>query len=146
MEGLKIMNKICFLAVSLCLTLLPFKNCFAAHGISIDGSLKYPENFRQFSYTSDSAVKGGQVVLHDIGSFDKLNPFTLKGLAPFGLSMFVFETLTVKSLDEPYAQYGLLAKDIEVAKDRMSVIFTIDENARFSDNSPVTVEDVKYSL
>ena len=119
---------------------------FAAHGISIDGNLKYPADFKQFAYTSSHAVKGGSLTLHDLGGFDKMNPFTLKGTAPFGLDAFVFETLAVPSLDEPFAEYGLIARDIELAADKKSVTFTIDERARFSDGTPVTVKDVKYSL
>ncbi|MEK6202391.1 MAG: extracellular solute-binding protein [Desulfobulbaceae bacterium] len=118
----------------------------AAHGISIDGKLKYPLNFQHFDYASAQAVKGGQLVLHDLGSFDKMNPFTLKGTPPMGLESFVFEPLAVASLDEPFAEYGLIAKDIEVAKDKLSVVFTLNEAARFSDNSPITPEDVKFSL
>jgi microcin C transport system substrate-binding protein len=119
---------------------------YAAHGISLDGKLKYPPQFQQFDYASSQAVKGGQLVLHDLGSFDKMNPFTLKGTPPSGLDTFVFEPLAVASLDEPFAEYGLIAKDIEVAKDKLSVVFTLNEAARFSDNSPVTPEDVKFSL
>jgi microcin C transport system substrate-binding protein len=85
-------------------------------------------------------------VLHDLGSFEKMNPFTLKGAAPHGLSPYVFETLAVPSLDEPFAEYGLLASDIELAKDKKSVTFTLNAQARFSDGSPVTVDDVKFSL
>ncbi|MBE9520430.1 MAG: hypothetical protein IME97_04810, partial [Proteobacteria bacterium] len=51
----------------------------AAHGISIDGKLKYPADFKHFDYASDEARKGGTLVLHDLGSFDKMNPYTLKG-------------------------------------------------------------------
>jgi microcin C transport system substrate-binding protein len=117
-----------------------------AHGISIDGNLKYSQDFKHFDYVSPGAAKGGALTKHDLGSFDKMNPFTLKGQEPAGLSSYVFETLAVASLDEPFAEYGLLARDIELADDKMSVTFTIDERARFSDGSPVTVEDVKYSL
>ena len=120
--------------------------CQAAHGISIDGKLKYNPDFKQFDYTSEQAKKGGALVLHDLGSFDKMNPFTLKGSPPSGLDNLVFETLAVSSLDEPFAAYGLIAKDIELADDRLSVIYTIDENARFSDGSPITPEDVQFSL
>ena len=128
--------------------LLLFFPCtlFAAHGVSIDGKLKYPQGFSHFAYSSPEAVKGGSLILHDLGGFDKMNPFTLKGSAPFGLDSFIFETLTVASLDEPFAAYGLIAKDIELAADRKSVTFTIDERARFSDGTPVTVHDVQYSL
>ncbi len=119
---------------------------YAAHGISIDGTLKYGPDFKQFDYTSKDARKGGRLLLHESGSFDKMNPFTLKGTAPLGLEMFVFEPLAVGSLDEPFSEYGLIAKDIELAEDRLSMTFTIDENARFSDGSPITPEDVKFSL
>lgn len=119
---------------------------FAAHGISIDGKLKYPSGFKRFDYASAQAVKGGSLVLHDLGSFDKMNPFTLKGTPPSGLDTFVFEPLAVASLDEPFAEYGLIAKDIEVAADKLSMVFTLNPAARFSDGSPITALDVKYSL
>ena len=118
----------------------------AAHGISIDGKLKYAADFNKFDYTSDQAQKGGHLVLHSLGSFDKMNPYTLKGEAPEGLSMFVFESLAIKSLDEPFAEYGLIARDIVLAEDKMSVVFTINKQAQFSDGSPVTCEDIKFSL
>ena len=119
---------------------------WASHGASIDGRLKYPADFTAFAYTSDRAKKGGDLVLHALGSFDKMNPFTLRGTAPEGLENLVFETLAAPSLDEPFAQYGLIANDIKLAPDRLSVTFTIDPRARFSDGSPVTPEDVKYSF
>lgn len=118
----------------------------AEHGMSLDGELKYPPDFQRFDYTSPEARQGGHLILHDLGSFDKLNPFTLKGAAPLGLSSYVFETLTVSSLDEPFAGYGLVAKDIFLAEDRKSVTFTLDERARFSDGTPITAEDVAFSL
>lgn len=132
--------------VGLFLSLAGITPLQAAHGISIDGILKYPSDFQQFDYVSKDAVKGGELALYDIGSFDKMNPFTLKGIAPFGLDLLVFEQLAVGSLDEPFAEYGLIAKDIEVAEDRMSVTFTINEEAQFSDGTPVTAEDIRFSL
>lgn len=119
---------------------------WAAHGVSLDGAVKYPKNFSHFDYTSTDAVKGGTLVLHDIGSYDKMNPFTLKGEAPFGLETLVYEPLAVASLDEPFSQYGLLASDIEVAGDKKSVTFTLDRRAKFSSGDPVTAEDVAFTL
>jgi microcin C transport system substrate-binding protein len=129
----------------LCDCFLP-RQSSAAHGVSIDGNLKYPKDFSRFEYTSSEARSGGTLHLHDLGSFEKMNPFTLKGSAPLGLSPYVFETLAVPSLDEPFAEYGLIASDIELAKDKKSVTFTLNPKARFSDGSPVTTEDVKFSL
>ncbi len=119
---------------------------FGAHGVSIDGTLKYPTDFKKFDYASDKAVKGGHLALHSLGSFDKMNPFTLKGDAPEGLDSLVFETLAVASLDEPFTEYGLIAKDIDLAVDRLSVTYTINSKAKFSDGTPITPEDVKFSL
>ncbi len=138
----------------LCLTvsaLLSFCPVFisplhAGHGVSIDGTLKYGKGFTRFEYASDKAVKGGALVLHDLGSFDKINPYTLKGVAPTGIDSLVFETLGVASLDETFAKYGLIASDIELAADRLSVTFTIDQRATFSDGSKITPEDVAFSL
>ena len=137
--------------ISLLVTFLTLVFCFsssstAAHGVSIDGQLKYPEGFSRFSYTSANARKGGSINLHGIGSFDKMNPFTLKGEPPLGLERFVFDQLAVSSLDEPFTMYGLIAEKIEIAEDGKSVIFTINEKARFSDGSPITVEDVAFSI
>jgi microcin C transport system substrate-binding protein len=119
---------------------------WAAHGISLDGQVKYPKGFSHFDYASPHAVKGGTLVLHDIGSFDKLNPFTLKGEAPLGLESLIFEPLAVASLDEPFSQYGLLASDIEVAADKKSVTFTLDPRATFASGDPVRAEDVAFTL
>ena len=137
------------IVISLAWTLF-FLSCngsaWAGHGLAIDGNLKYPPGFKRFDYVSDQAVKGGELILHAVGSFDKMNPFTLKGSAPEGLQQLVFETLAEASLDEPFAQYGLLAKDIKTAADGLSVTYTLDDKARFSDGSEVTSEDVKYSV
>ena len=118
----------------------------AAHGISIDGVLKYPADFAGFDYTSPHAKKGGELVMHGLGSFDKMNPYTLKGSAPDGLSELVFETLAQSSLDEPFAAYGLIAQDFEIAPDKLSMIFTLNPSAAFSDGTPITSEDVHFSL
>ncbi len=140
------MNTILCCLLGAILSLFPVQQALAAHGVSLGGKLKYPAGFTHFAYTSLDAKKGGALVLHDIGSFDKMNPFTLKGTAPEGISSLVFESLAVKSLDEPFAMYGLIAKDIKLASDGLSVTFTLDPRARFSDGSPVTAADIKFSL
>jgi len=137
-----------FVVVLCCLlcTVFTGTSVHAAHGVSIDGHLKYANGFDRFDYTAKEAKKGGTLVLHDLGSFEKMNPFTLKGSAPQGLTPYVFETLAVPSLDEPFAEYGLIAEDIELAADKKSVTFSLNPKARFSDGTPITAEDVKFSL
>ncbi len=139
------MKKIIFLLFT-CTILLAVTPLYASHGVSLDGKLKYPGNFSHFAYTSLKAKQGGDLVLHGLGGFDKMNPFTLKGTAPDGLNTLIFEPLAVSSLDEPFAKYGLIAQDIALATDGLSVTFTLNPAARFSDGTKVTAEDVKFSL
>ena len=110
---------------------------------------KYPPDFSHFDYVDPNARVGGRIVLTPPtvgGSFDKLNPITLKGNAAPGLNTLVFETLMVASWDEPNSVYGLLADDIAVADDGLSVQFHLNELARFSNGDPVTAADVAYSF
>ncbi|HEY3486589.1 MAG TPA: extracellular solute-binding protein, partial [Gammaproteobacteria bacterium] len=80
------------------------------------------------------------------GTFESLNPYLLKGLSAQGLEALVFESLTEKSLDEPFSVYGLLANGIRLAADGLSVVYTLDPAARFSNGKPVLAEDVKFSF
>ncbi|MBF0308182.1 MAG: ABC transporter substrate-binding protein [Magnetococcales bacterium] len=119
----------------------------AAHGISLDGKLKYAADFDHFAYSDPARARvGGTLTLHGIGGFDTMNPYTLKGTPPDMLSAFLFETLTVQSHDEPFAQYGLLARDIELAPDGQSITYTLNDAARFADGAPVTSADVAFSF
>jgi microcin C transport system substrate-binding protein len=79
-------------------------------------------------------------------SFDKYNPFTLKGTAPPGLGSLMLETLLTGNSDEPTTAYGLLAEDVSVAKDKLSVTFRLNPLARFHNGDPVLALDVKYSF
>ncbi|MDR3088611.1 MAG: extracellular solute-binding protein [Desulfobulbaceae bacterium] len=142
------MNTACIarLVFSLLSVLLLSESALAAHGMSMDGKLKYPAGFTAFSYVNAAAPKGGALTLSALGGFDKMNPYTLKGTPPFGLDTLVFETLAAPSFDEPFSEYGLLAEDMELAEDKLSVTFTLNPAARFSDGQPVTADDVVFSL
>lgn len=121
----------------------------AAHAYALYGDVKYPAGFTHFDYVDPNAPKGGDLYLANPDrrtSFDKFNPFSLKGVAAAGLSQLMFETLTASSADEPATMYGLLAKDIAVAPDRRSVVFSLDPKARFNNGDPVLAQDVKYSF
>ena len=120
----------------------------AAYAIAQFGTPKYPPGFTHFDYVNPDAPKGGTLVLANpsrFTSFDKFNPFTMRGSAAPGIGM-LFESLTTGSLDEPASAYGLLADDIRIASDRRSVTFHLDARAHFSNGDPVTAEDVKYSF
>ena len=107
---------------------------------------KYPANFSHFDYVNPDAPKGGELVLSEFGNFDGLNPFLLKGISAGKITELVFETLMEQSLDEPFSLYAHLAEDIQLAKDKLSVTFRLNAKAQFSDKTPVTAEDVKFSF
>src|SRR5690606_30237259 len=79
-------------------------------------------------------------------SFDKFNPFSLKGVAAAGVSNLMFETLATGSADEIATMYGLLADDITLAPDRLSMTFHLNPKARFNNGDPMLAADVKYSF
>lgn len=116
------------------------------HGIAMHGAPALPPGFAHLPYANPDAPKGGRVVFGELGGFDSLNPFLLKGRAPWGVKAHVVESLMLRNWDEPFSLYGLLAESIETPSDRSWVEFTLRPEARFSDGSPVTVADVIWSL
>ncbi|MEX3961526.1 extracellular solute-binding protein [Paraburkholderia sp. EG286B] len=136
------------MGLALACGLLAMPCAHAVYAIAQYGEPKYPQGFAHFDYVNPHAPKGGTLVLANpdrLTSFDKFNPFTLRGNAAPGLGM-LFESLTTGSLDEVASAYGLLADDIRIAPDALSVTFHINPKARFSNGDPVTAEDVKFSL
>jgi peptide/nickel transport system substrate-binding protein len=117
----------------------------ATHGIAMHGAPALPPGFPQFPYVNPDAPKGGQLRLGALGSFDSLNPFIIKGVAPSGLREYVFESLMARSADEPFTLYGLIAEAIEVPADRSSITFHLRPEAHFSDGHPITAADVVFS-
>ena len=131
------------------LLLLFTPSAWGAHAYAQFGDIKYPAGFAHFEWVNPNAPKGGEIELVPplrITNFDKYNPFTLKGTAPPGLASLVFESLLTGTFDEPTTSYGLLAEDIQVAPDRLSVTFRLHPAARFHDGSPVLAADVKHSF
>jgi microcin C transport system substrate-binding protein len=121
----------------------------AAHGYALWGELKYPASFKHFAYVNPQAPKGGELRLvsnQRASTFDKYNPFTLRGSAPAYLSNLMFDTLLTGSLDETGAGYGLLAEDVSAAPDGLSVTFRLRPEARFHNGEPVLAADVKHSF
>lgn len=115
------------------------------HAISSYVAPKYGKDFKHFDYVNPDAPKGGVLRLANPDrrtSIDKLNPFTIKGVAPAAMMMFTFETLGTLSMDEPNTMYGLLAESMFVAPDLSSISFRLHPKARFNNGDPVTPKDV----
>lgn len=116
-----------------------------SHALALHGTPKYGADFTHFDYVNPKAPKGGFVRLAEIGTFDTLNPFTLKGVAAAGIGN-IFDTLIVKSDDEPFSVYGLIAEGIEIPADHSWVSYRLRPEARFHDGSPLLAEDVIFSF
>lgn len=113
------------------------------HALTLFDDIKYPAGFAHFDYVNAAAPKGGVVRVGVVGSFDSLNPYTYKGEAAGGAPA---ETLMVRAMDEPSTQYGLLAESVWHPEDRSLVVFRLRPEARFHDGTPVTAEDVAWSM
>ena len=120
----------------------------AAHGYALWGQPKYAADFKHFDYVNPQAPKGGELRMVSnlrYSTFDKYNPFTIKGSPPAYLADMLFETLLTPSLDETATGYGLLSEDVEVAADGLSATFKLRKQARFHNGKPVLAQDVKHS-
>ncbi len=115
-----------------------------AHGISKFGELKYAEDFQYLDYVNPDAPKGGEYSTWAFGSFDSMHAFITKGRSAIGATI-QFEPLMTGTSDEPDSLYGLVAESLEYPADYSWVIFNLRPEARFSDGSPVTAEDVVFS-
>lgn len=115
------------------------------HGISIFGDLKYRKNFRYFDYVNARAPKRGLVRLATQGTFNSLNPYILKGIAPSGIS-YIYDSLMSSSGDEISSMYPLVAKGIKISNSGLDVTFLLNQNAKFSDGKKITADDVVFSF
>ena len=119
-----------------------------SHGLSIFGELKYKADFKHFDYVNPDAPKGGRLSTIGTGAlttFDSFNGFILKGDVAQGLSA-TFDTLMERAADEPDSLYGLVARSADLAADRLSITFQLRPEARFSDGSPLTADDVAFTF
>ena len=122
---------------------------WAAHAYALWGEPKYPAGFDHFAYVNPAAPKGGELRLVSnlrVSTFDKYNPFTIKGNAQAYLSSLMFDSLLVGAQDETATGYGLLAEDVDVAADGLSATFRLRPEARFHNGKPVLAQDVKHSF
>lgn len=113
--------------------------------LSLVGEPRYDGDFKHFGWVNPDAPKGGRMRRYAEGSFDSVNPFSIKGEVAAGV-LLAHETLMSTSLDEPSTEYCLICEWVSYPNDYSSVTFKLREEARFSDGSPITPEDVIFSL
>jgi microcin C transport system substrate-binding protein len=123
------------------------------HGLSTFGELGLPRDFKNFAFVNPAAPKGGFVNIQlksgggnqSFDTFNTLNSFVDKGDGVGGTEL-IFDSLVTSHADEPLTSYGLLAHTILIAPDKLTYRFRLRAEARFHDGSPLTAEDVAFSM
>lgn len=148
------------LSLFLCLAISSsaWATLYKSHGYAQFGELKYPASFTHFAWINPEAPKGGTLRMMANGTFDTLNPYTLKGSSPISTANFLQYGVNElnaplmvgtgaydPSGDEPSSSYGLIAESVEYSDDRSWVVFNLRPEARFHDGKPITAYDVAFS-
>ncbi|HEX8588008.1 extracellular solute-binding protein [Pseudomonas sp.] len=118
------------------------------HALTVYGEApRYPATFGHFDYVNADAPKGGSMrrSAQEIGQFDHIMPYLDKGTGVAQVNGLLYSPLAVRSLDEPYTVYGLIAEKMERAPDGMSLRFYLSPKAKFADGSSITAEDVRFT-
>ncbi|HEY7551441.1 MAG TPA: extracellular solute-binding protein, partial [Hyphomicrobiaceae bacterium] len=115
------------------------------HALSLIGAPAYGPEFTHFDWANPDAPKGGRVRQMAFGTFDSLNPFSIKGNA-VGAMALIYDRLMTSSPDEASTSYGLIAAWVAYPDDFSSATFQLRAGARFHDGQPITPEDVIFSL
>jgi microcin C transport system substrate-binding protein len=145
-------KKLCLVVTGLLLALHPSIAVSASeavvgrHALSLIGEPEHEPGFTHFKWVNPDAPKGGRVRLMAFGTFDSLNPYSIKGSAAKGISLLIYDRLMLRSPDEPSTSYGLVAEWVVYPDDISSVTFQLRAEARFHDGRPMTPEDVIFSL
>ncbi|WP_085424409.1 extracellular solute-binding protein [Xaviernesmea oryzae] len=121
--------------------------------IAMHGSPALAPDYQHFPYVNPDVKKGGRVTYGVVGTFDSLNPFILKSMGTTARGVWdtifgnlIYEPLMVRSADEPFSLYGLLAESVEWDEDRTFVQFNLNPDAKWSDGQAVTPDDVIFSF
>ncbi len=115
------------------------------HALSLIGEPKYGPGFKHFDWVNPDAPKGGVVRFATEGTFDSLNPFSIKGVPAGGVGM-IYDSLMAGSPDEESTEYGLVAEWVSFPPDFAWAKFGLRPEARFHDGEPIKPEDVIFSL
>lgn len=123
-----------------------FSKIHADYGVSSWGELKYKADFTHFDYVNPHAPKTGKITVGGLGSFDSFNPYIVQGTSAANLATPLYATLLEPAYDEVNVAYAYVANSVEVSQDGLQVTFYLNEAADFSDGTPITAEDIKFSF
>lgn len=125
-----------------------FANCqeiTITDSFSLSDAPKYTSDFSNFEYVNPTAPKKGRIVLPAYGTFDNFNPYIFKGTASTEAAILTLDTLGITPADDTETIYPLIAEKFEIPEDKSFFGFFINPNARFSDNTPITANDIIFT-
>ncbi|WBU52099.1 extracellular solute-binding protein [Paracoccus sp. SCSIO 75233] len=114
------------------------------HALAVFGEPAMPADFERLSYVNPDAPKGGEISIAVGGGFDSYNPYTVKG-RPVALASVMNERIMQKVHDESETFYCVLCETVEFPASRDWAIFNLRPEAKFSDGTPLTAEDVLFT-
>jgi len=120
-----------------------------SHALTVYGEApRYTASFTHFDYVNPDAPKGGSLRRSalSLGQFDHILPYIDKGTGVSEVDGWLYAPLAVRSFDEPYTVYGLIARRLERGPEDAWLRVEIDPRATFADGKPVRAEDVKFSF
>ena len=121
------------------------QDTIVSHSITTFGEpSKYPADFTHLTYVNPDAPKGGEISVATFGTFDTMNPYSQKGRAG-ALSNIAYEDMMTGTADEIGALYCLICETLEYPPTKEWAIFTIRPEARFSDGTPITADDILFT-
>lgn len=115
------------------------------YGLAMHGAPKYAPDFTHVDYVNPDAPKGGILRQAVTGSFDTLHDRILRGRKAAGLHL-TQDSLMARIWDEAFSLYGLIAESYQMPEDRSFITFNLRPEARWHDGTPITAEDVRFTL
>jgi len=116
-----------------------------SHGYAFFGDLRYGPDMAHLDYVNPDAPKGGEISVWAQGNFDSFNQYARQGV-PASLNTIGSESLLTSTADDPFGAYCFLCTTLEYPADLSYVTFNLRDDVRFSDDTPMTAEDVAFSF
>lgn len=111
--------------------------------IVLDGNQKAAVRYEGF----EEPEYGDWVVRHFLADPENFNPYTSNDAGVSAVQAYIFETLLTADREPPFELKGLVAKSYpEVSEDHLNYTFHIRSEVYFSDGTPLTVDDILFSM
>ena len=111
----------------------------------MNGEPRHGDPSGHYAFVNPDAPKGGHLKQAATGTFDTLNPFSIKGNPAKELDL-VYDRLMARNWNEPFTLYPLIASSIDVSEDNRLIVIHINPLARFNDGTPITADDIVFSF